>query len=137
MVDMLKNAASFIAGGFTSEVAGKTGTTDDYRDGWFMGVTPDLVTATWVGGENEWIRFTNLTDGQGGVMARPFYTNFLKRLESDPNVNYDKTARFEVPAQQLVELDCSKYEALQPQEKDDVELELDEELDDAELEFEG
>jgi len=137
MVDMLKNAASFIASWFDSEVAGKTGTTDDYRDGWFMGVTPDLVTATWVGGENEWIRFTNLADGQGGVMARPFFTNFLKRLEADPSINYDKTVRFEVPTEQVVELDCSKYDALQVVEEDDEELKLDEELDDGELDFEG
>ena len=139
MVDMLKNAASFISGWFTSEVAGKTGTTNDYKDGWFVGVTPDLVSATWVGGDNEWIRFRNLADGQGGVMARPFFTNFLKRLEADPNVNYDKNARFAVPENQIVELDCSKYDALQPKEEKvkptDEEYDLDEELND-DLDFE-
>ena len=136
MVDMLKNAASFIQSkyGFASEVAGKTGTTNDYRDGWFVGVTPDLVTATWVGGDREWIRFYNLADGQGGVMARPFFSKFLQRLEADPNVNYDKNLRFDVPENQVVELDCSKHEELQVQEvieepTVDEDYELDDELE--------
>ncbi len=137
MVDMLKNAASFIAGWFTSEVAGKTGTTNDYRDGWFVGVTPDLVTATWVGGDREWIRFYTLADGQGGVMARPYFTEFLKRLEADPNVKYNKNARFTVPENLTVEMDCSKYEAMQVQDKEDHKGDIDreEELDDSVLDF--
>ena len=139
MVDMLKNAASFISGWFTSEVAGKTGTTNDYRDGWFVGITPDLVTATWVGGDHEWIRFNTLADGQGGVMARPFYTEFLKRLEADPRSKYDKNARFNIPENQIVELDCSKYDALQPEEKeeDSKDLDIEEELDDDALDFDN
>lgn len=142
IVDMLKNAASFISGWFTSEVAGKTGTTNDYRDGWFVGITPDLVTATWVGGDREWIRFNTLDDGQGSVMARPFFTEFLKRLEADPTVNYDKTARFDIPENQLVELDCAKYDELQSKEeqtpKDNIDgpdFDLDDELDMDELDI--
>jgi len=142
MIDMLKNAASFIKYkyGFASEVAGKTGTTNDYRDGWFVGVTPDLVTATWVGGDREWIRFYNLADGQGGVMARPFFSKFLQRLEADPKVNYDKTLRFDVPENQVVELDCSKHEELQVKEileepTVDEDYQLDDELELEELDI--
>ncbi|MEE9438310.1 MAG: transglycosylase domain-containing protein [Saprospiraceae bacterium] len=117
MVDMLKYAASFISGPFKSELGGKTGTTNDYKDGWFMGLTPDLVIATWVGGDNEWIRFKSLQNGQGGVMARPFCLDFLKRLENDPNSNYDYNAKYSIPENLNVELDCSLYEAM---EQDDI-----------------
>jgi len=140
MVDMLKNAASFISGWFESEVAGKTGTTNDYRDGWFVGVTPDLVTATWVGGDTEWIRFLTLADGQGGVMARPYFTELLKKIESDPNVNYNKSARFEVPSELNIELNCSLYDDMQPkpeeeQKMDEEELELEDDFLDEELDI--
>lgn len=110
MVDMLKNAASFIAKDLTSEIGGKTGTTNDFVDGWFMGITPNLVVGTWVGGEDPWIRFTNITDGQGGTMARPTFVDFISRLENDPSVKYDKYAKFPVPENLDLELNCSKYD---------------------------
>lgn len=117
MVDMLKYAASFIAPRFKSELGGKTGTTNDYKDGWFVGITPELVVATWVGGDNEWIRFTSLADGQGAVMARPFFEKMLKKIESDPSVNYNVNARFPVPENLFVELDCTKYDVLKAQDQ--------------------
>jgi len=94
MVDMLQYAAKFIQPQFESAVGGKTGTTNDYVDGWFMGITPDLVVGTWVGGDLPWIRFRTLADGQGGVMARPVFVDFLKKLEADPSSGYDKTKKF-------------------------------------------
>lgn len=113
MVDMLKYAASVIQPQFTTEIAGKTGTTNDYVDGWFMGVTPDLVVGTWVGGESPWIRFLTLADGQGGVMARPCFTNFLKKIEADPTVGFDKFKRFPVPEGKLdIEIDCNVYDEI-------------------------
>ncbi|HFC00855.1 MAG TPA: peptidoglycan glycosyltransferase [Phaeodactylibacter sp.] len=97
--------------GLKSEIGGKTGTTNDYVDGWFMGLTPDLVVGTWVGGEDRWIRFLQLRDGAGSKMARPFFADLLHRLEADDKVDYDKTARFYVPKGDLgIELDCGKYE---------------------------
>jgi penicillin-binding protein 1A len=113
MVDMLQYAAKFIAPSLESQVGGKTGTTNDYVDGWFVGITPELVVGTWVGGEDPWIRFLSLGDGQGGVMARPFFVNYIKSLENDPEVPYDKTAKFKIPEGELtVETDCNLYESL-------------------------
>ena len=113
MVDMLKYAARAIHRKFESEVGGKTGTTNDYVDGWFMGITPDLVVGTWVGGEDPWIRFLSLLNGQGGRMARPCFENLLTKLEQDPTVDYDKTAKFNKPSNLQIEIDCQIYEQMQ------------------------
>jgi len=86
MVSMLKNAASFIANKFDVEVGGKTGTTNDYVDGWFVGISPELVIGTWVGGEYPWIRFRQAPYGYGSQMARPFYKDYMLRLENDPQI---------------------------------------------------
>ena len=112
MVDMLKYTAVGF-GGYKSQVGGKTGTTNDYRDGWFIGITPSLVVGTWVGGEDQWIRFNTLADGQGSVMAKPFFKAFLSRLENSPDVDYDATARFAIPEGGLdIETDCAKYNSM-------------------------
>ncbi len=134
MVDMLQHAAGAISYKFKSQVAGKTGTTNDFKDGWFMGITPDLVVATWVGGENEWIRFRDSRDGYGGKMARPFFTEFLTRLENDPKSNYDDSKKFLVPENQVVHLDCATYEAME--EEDRKAAELEKEIKDGEFEEE-
>ncbi len=108
MVQMLKYAAAL--GGLKSEVGGKTGTTNDYVDGWFMGITPSLIVGTWVGGEDRWIRFRSIDLGQGSVMAKPFFKALMVRLENDANADYDASARFPYPKGDLtIELDCSKY----------------------------
>lgn len=95
-----------------SEVGGKTGTTNDYTDGWFMGITPRLVVGTWVGGEDRWIRFLSLSDGQGARMARPIFSGFISRLEKDPKSGYDFNARFIRPPGDLgIEINCAAYES--------------------------
>jgi len=109
MVEMLKYAASSRQSWLETDFGGKTGTTNDYVDGWFMGITPELVTGTWVGGEDQWIKFETLEDGQGGVMARPYFLDFMKRVESDETIDYDEEALFAVPDGDLIEMDCSKY----------------------------
>ncbi len=112
MVEMLKKAGTGFAS-YKSEVGGKTGTTNDYVDGWFIGITPTLVVGTWVGGEDQWIRFNSLADGQGSRMAKPFFKEFLTRLENSPETGYDPSARFAVPEEGLdIETDCDKYNAL-------------------------
>lgn len=126
MVDMLKYAQGYVGAreGLKSEFGGKTGTTNDHKNGWFMGITPELVVATWVGGDNEWIRFINLSDGQGGVMARPFCTEFLRRVEGDPKIDYDVNSRFKIPEVQVVNTDCSVYAAMEESDKKAAEEEL-------------
>ena len=109
MVEMLKYTATGM-GTLKSEVGGKTGTTNDYVDGWFMGITPSLVVGTWVGGEDRWIRFRSLTYGQGAYMAKPFFKEFIARLESEKDIDYNSTARFYRPPGDLgIEMDCNEY----------------------------
>ena len=109
MVEMLRYAGGLRD--LKSDAGGKTGTTNDYVDGWFMGVTPGLVVGTWVGGEDKWIRFRNLLYGQGAYMAKPFFREFIKTLEGTDGVDYDPNATFYRPPGDLsIELDCAEYE---------------------------
>jgi penicillin-binding protein 1A len=122
MLEMLKYNVTGAPGINTlkSEVGGKTGTTNDFSDGWFMGVTPRLVVGTWVGGEDRWIRFLSLSDGQGSRMARPIFAGFVNRLEKDPKCLVDDLetgkkiriyeAHFKRPAGDLgIETNCANY----------------------------
>lgn len=110
MVEMLRYAAGGLRNKVKSDVGGKTGTTNDYVDSWFVGVAPELVVATWVGGEERWIRFLTLADGSGSKQARPFYEKFMKRLETDEDILYNSETRFYQPPGALgIELDCTKY----------------------------
>jgi penicillin-binding protein 1A len=110
IVDMLQYVASPIASNFKTAVAGKTGTTNSYKDGWFVGFTPELVISTWVGGDQEFIRFNSLADGQGATMARPYFVSLLKKIEQDNTLGFGNNLVFEVPEGDIIELDCSKYE---------------------------
>lgn len=110
IVDMLKYVAEVIQGKFKSQIAGKTGTTNDYKDGWFVGFTPEIVISTWVGGDQEFIRFNTLPDGQGAVMARPFFEKLLQKIESDNLLGFGKNSVFMKPEEEMIEIDCSKYE---------------------------
>jgi len=112
MVDMLRYAVRGAAGfrGVTSNVGGKTGTTNDYVDGWFMGITPGLVVGTWVGGDDQWTHFLSLTNGQGSKMARPFFSEFIRQLEQQKVADYDPKAKYIVPpGPQTIITDCSQY----------------------------
>lgn len=113
MVEMLRVAGG--VPGVKSDVGGKTGTTNDFVDGWFMGITPSLVVGTWVGGEDRWVSFRSPGMGQGARMAKPFFTEFLKKLEASNLTDYDLKARFFRPEGDLgIELDCSKYREIAP-----------------------
>lgn len=96
----------------TKEWGGKTGTTNDFVDGWFMGISPELVVGTWVGGTNNWIRFLSIADGSGGAMARPYFFEFMQRLERDPAIDIDHNAQFPQPEGELIVFDCDQYEQL-------------------------
>ncbi len=117
MVDMLKYALAGRGGTaeLSSEMGGKTGTTQNHSDGWFMGITPSLVVGTWVGGEDRWIRFRDLAHGSGSYMARPIFVDLIKRLEGDEQAEYDSKARFYVPPGELsITIDCDEYNQLNP-----------------------
>lgn len=110
MVEMLKYAATGLSE-LKSDVGGKTGTTNDFSDGWFMGITPSLVVGTWVGGEDRWIHFRSAAQGQGSRMARPFFKNFILRLEQTEELGYDPLLRFLPPSTSLgIELNCGAYD---------------------------
>ncbi len=118
MVEMLKYAGRGKRGFGdikTKEYGGKTGTTNDAVDGWFMGITPNLVVGTWVGGGDKWIRFKQKANGQGGRMAAPFFAKFLTRIENDPALNWDIEAEFFRPPGEIpIELNCDRYESSSP-----------------------
>ncbi len=82
----------------TAQTGGKTGTTNDNADGWFMGFTPDLVSGTWVGGEERYIHFNSMAHGQGASMALPIYGKFISKVYADPTLPYSQDAKFEFPA---------------------------------------
>jgi len=120
VINLLEYASSAHTHKLKSQWGGKTGTTNDYIDGWFMGISPELVVGTWVGGENSWIRFLHIWEGSGGAMARPFYIDFMKKLENDPNIRLNEGQEFQVPEGDMIVLDCSLYEQKIPskEEKD-------------------
>lgn len=97
-----------IYGGLTADIAGKTGTTQNQSDGWFMGITPELVTGVWTGGDLRAIHFEGLSMGQGANMALPVYGYFMKRLYRDRSLGYSEDTRFEAPEGFRMDLDCSK-----------------------------
>ncbi len=76
-------------------MGGKTGTTQNNSDGWFMGFTPQLSTACWVGGEDRSIRFDRMNYGQGAAMALPIYGLFMQKLYADPSIGYGPEKQFE------------------------------------------
>ena len=95
---------------FTNPIAGKTGTTQNQSDGWFMGIVPNLATGVWVGGEDRAIHFAGITKGQGATMALPIWGIYYKKLYADPTLNVSKEA-FERPAELTIEIDCRKQQS--------------------------
>ncbi len=92
------------------DFAGKTGTTQDQSDGWFIGMTPDLVTGCWVGGEVPGIHFRSITYGQGAYMALPVVGRFFSRLYQEPRYRNMRYAYFQEPSPEiLAELHIPPY----------------------------
>lgn len=92
------------------EIAAKTGTTQNNSDGWFMGFTPELLAGVWVGCDDKFIRFRSTSLGQGASTALPIWSKFMKKVYADTTLNYNISAKFEKPLEELsVELDCSKF----------------------------
>ncbi len=94
-----------------NEIAGKTGTTQNNADGWFMGLTPDLVAGCWVGGEERSVHFNSTVEGQGASMALPIWGKFFQKVYADPSLKISKNGFVKPANMGDVELDCSKYDA--------------------------
>ncbi len=95
--------------GISYPIAGKTGTTQNNSDGWFIGATPDLVTGVWVGAEDRSVRFTYTSDGQGANTGLPIYGYFMNKVYADSTLEVS-TGNFERPEQPLdIELDCDVF----------------------------
>lgn len=103
MLDMLRGVIDGGTGGrvrrnygITAPMGGKTGTTQNNSDGWFMGFVPKLAAGCWVGGEDRSIHFDRTSDGQGASMALPIFGLFMKKVYADPDLEYKQTDQFEL-----------------------------------------
>ena len=83
--------------GITADMGGKTGTTNDNSDAWFMGFTPSLVSGCWVGGDERDIHFGKMTYGQGAAAALPIWALYMKKVYDDPTLGYDQQEKFKLP----------------------------------------
>ncbi len=91
-----------------SAIAGKTGTTQNNSDGWFMGYTPSLVSGVWVGGEDRSIHFDGIAEGQGANMALPVWALYMQKVYADKSLGYDEFEDFDIPASFNANEGCEK-----------------------------
>ncbi len=99
--------------GINSDFAGKTGTTQNSADGWFVGFSPNIVVGTWVGAESQIVRFRESNYGQGSYLALPVCGRFVKKMYDDPSFSFLKEEKFVTPTQWIMDsLNCplKKYE---------------------------
>lgn len=116
MIDLMRGVVESGTGarlryrfGMNAPIAGKTGTTQNNSDGWFMGITPSLTTGVWVGGELRSIHFRSITLGQGANMALPIWAIYMKKVWDDKTLNVSK-GDFEKPAKDISDrIDCKKF----------------------------
>ena len=95
---------------FDNPVAGKTGTTQNQSDGWFMGITPDLTTGVWVGAEDRSVHFRSITLGQGANMALPIWALYMRKVYNDPSLKISQ-GDFQKPLKDIdYEFDCDSSE---------------------------
>ncbi|VAW25684.1 Multimodular transpeptidase-transglycosylase, partial [hydrothermal vent metagenome] len=95
-----------------NEIGAKTGTTQNYSDGWFIGVTEDLVAGVWVGGDDRAIHFPSIKYGQGAYMALPIWADFMTNVYNNDSLGYEMQP-FKKPRKPLsVTLDCGQYSLL-------------------------
>ncbi|MAH82788.1 MAG: penicillin-binding protein [Flavobacteriaceae bacterium] len=112
-----KNVVSGYPYIFENPIAGKTGTTQNQSDGWFMGIVPNLVTGVWVGGEDRSIHFKDIAYGQGATMALPIWGQFMKEVYLKPELGISSEDFIE-PEILTIPLDCDKY--IQEMPEDDL-----------------
>lgn len=102
---------------FENPIAGKTGTTQNQSDGWFIGMVPDLATGVWVGGQNRSVRFPSLLYGQGATMALPIWGKYMKDLYKDEDIEVSKED-FEKPDNLSIKVDCDNEDDGSDDEED-------------------
>ena len=95
--------------GLKMALAGKTGTTQNQSDAWFMGLTPDLIAGVWCGCDDRFVRFRSITYGQGAVLALPVWAKFFQKVYADKSLDIDLLKKFTPPENMNVVLDCSQY----------------------------
>jgi penicillin-binding protein 1A len=111
----------------TNPIAGKTGTTQNQSDGWFMGMVPNLCTGIWVGNEDRSAHFKSLTYGQGAVMALPIWGMYMRKIYDDDSMVFKVSEKpFERPANLSIKVDCWKPPVKDTIEEDSVALPVDE-----------
>ena len=101
---------------FENPIAGKTGTTQNQSDGWFMGMVPNLATGVWVGGEDRSIHFKEIGFGQGATMALPIWGNYMRSLYENPNFGISKED-FIAPENLNIPVDCQELANVKSKEK--------------------
>ena len=94
---------------FTNAIAGKTGTTQNQSDGWFMGIVPNLATGVWTGGEDRATHFEGIAKGQGATMSLPSFALFLKKCYADESLNISQE-EFEKPENLSININCGERE---------------------------
>ncbi len=116
MLQMLKGVVDGGTGGrirgrykITYPIAGKTGTTDNNSDGWFMGITPDLVAGAWVGCQVMQVHFRSTALGQGANTALPIWARFMQKVYADKTIKISTDDFFKPSSPPIIETDCSKY----------------------------
>ncbi len=100
--------------GFTSDIAGKTGTTQNYTDGWFIGYTPGLVAGAWVGGDLQNVRFQTIQYGQGAYAAMPMWAGFMKSAFQDPSWNWLQDEVFDIGPDTRDQMLCEDFRDRKP-----------------------
>ncbi len=103
---MYKNVITGHPYAFKNPIAGKTGTTQNQSDGWFMGMVPNLVTGVWVGGDDRSVHFPGIRYGQGATMALPIWGSYMKKCYEDEDLKISQAA-FERPEDLSIRIDCS------------------------------
>ena len=91
-----------------NQIGGKTGTTQNHSNGWFMAVTPNLVGGVWSGWEDQAIHFETLGEGSGANMALPVMGKFLRKVYDDPQLGIMEADEFEAPSNFNINLDCDQ-----------------------------
>ncbi|PZD77425.1 penicillin-binding protein 1A [Mesonia sp. K7] len=107
--------------GFTNAIAGKTGTTQNQSDGWFMGIVPNLTTGVWVGAEDRSVHFPGITYGQGATMALPIWGTYMKKVYADGDLDVSKE-NFERPEELSIIVNCEEYEATEGEGGEDSQI---------------